>query len=217
MTKWLALGVIALTSIAFFPQDKALAQDKFVEGKDYMLIKSPVRTSDPKKIEVTEVFWYGCPHCRDFRPGFEQWKKQQPEDVVVLHSPGMWNDRMKTHAKIFYTAKTLGLLDKMHVEIFDAYHNKKQKLVKTGEIYGLFEKHGIDKDKFEKTFKSFGINSMVQQANSRARGYGITGTPEVIVNGKYRISASMTGSQAKMMKVAEYLIEKERAAMASSS
>jgi thiol:disulfide interchange protein DsbA len=217
MSKWLALGFVALVSIVFIPHDDALAQEQFVAGKDYMVIASPVRTSDPKKIEVTEVFWYGCPHCNDFRPGFERWKKQQPADVNVQHSPGMWNNRMKTHAQIFYTAKALGLLDAMHKEIFEAYHIKKQKLLKNKEIYGLFAKHGIEKEKFEKTFNSFGVKSMVQQADSRARGYGITGTPEVIVNGKYRISASMTGTQARMMEVAEYLIEKERVALAKSS
>ena len=98
----------------------------------------------------------------------------------------------------------------MHKEVFDAMHLNKKRLISKEEIYTLFEKHGISEEDFNKTFDSFGIKSQVQQASARARGYGITGTPEVIVNGKYRISGRMTGSQGEMLKVASYLIEKER-------
>jgi thiol:disulfide interchange protein DsbA len=92
-------------------------------------------------------------------------------------------------------------------------HLQKKKLLRGPQIFPLFEKHGVTKEQFDKTYKSFGVKSMVQQADARARAYGITGTPEIVVNGKYRISASMTGSQNKMMDVAEYLIKKEQASM----
>ena len=124
---------------------------------------------------------------------------------------------MVTHARIFYTAKALGKLDAMHKDIFDAMHLQKQKLLNSAQIAALFEKHGVDQEAFDKTFKSFGVNSQVRQAEARAKGYGIAGTPELVVNGKYRLSASLVGSQPNMLKVAEFLIAKERAALTPKS
>ncbi|MGH1441624.1 MAG: thiol:disulfide interchange protein DsbA/DsbL [Cellvibrionaceae bacterium] len=219
MSKWLMFAAVALVPMVLLVSqpEQVQAQENFVAGKDYAVIEKPVRTGNPKKVEVTEVFWYGCPHCNQFRPAFEAWKKQQSEDVIVRHSPAMWNKNMAVHARIFYTATALGKQEVMHKAIFDAMHLQKKKLVRESQIFPLFEQQGVSKEQFDKTYKSFGVNSMVQQADARARAYGITGTPEVIINGKYRVSAGMTGSQRKMMQVAEYLINKEKAALASQS
>jgi len=124
---------------------------------------------------------------------------------------------MAIHARVFYTATALGKQEVMHKAIFDEYHIQKNKMLRESQIFPLFAKQGVTKDQFDKTYKSFGVNSMVQQADARARAYGITGTPEVIINGKYRVSAGMTGSQKKMMEVAEYLISKEKAILAAKS
>jgi thiol:disulfide interchange protein DsbA len=189
---------------------------KYVEGTHYQVIASPVKTADPSKIEITEVFWYGCPHCNRFHPIFENWKKQQGNDVLVGHSPAIWSKPMIVHAHMFYTAKALRVQDKMHSEFFDAMHKERKKLVSKKSIFKLFEKHGVTQETFDKTFDSFGIKAQVQQASARARGYGITGTPEVIVNGKYRISGRMVRSQAEVLQVANFLIAKERAAAKKS-
>lgn len=210
----LALGIYMAQT---FAQSSDLEPKAFVAGKDYAVIEKPVKTGNPNKIDVTEVFWYGCGHCNNFRPMFSAWEKQQSDDLAVSHSPAMWNRNMATHARIFYTAKALGKQEIMHKDIFDAMHLQKKKLIKASEIYSLFEKHGVSKEDFDKTYKSFGVNSMVQQADARAKSFGITGTPEVVVNGKYRVSASMTGSQKKMLEVADYLIKKEKQALAPKS
>lgn len=219
MSKWLFIAAAALVPVVLLVSqpESVEAQESYVAGKDYAVIDKPVRTGNPDKVEVTEVFWYGCGHCNSFRPAFDAWKKQQSDDIVVRHSPAMWNKNMVTHARIFYTATALGKQELMHEDIFDAMHKEKKKLVSEAQILPLFEKHGVTKEQFEKTYKSFGVNSMVQQADARARAYGITGTPEVVINGKYRVSAGMTGSQKKMMEVAEYLIKKEQAALAEKS
>jgi thiol:disulfide interchange protein DsbA len=202
-------ALIAVIAVLINPV-QAQVPSKYVEGTHYQRIATPIKTRKDDKIEVMEVFWYGCPHCNQFRPVFEAWKKQQGADVATDHSPAMWSKPMIVHAHMFYTAKAFRLQEKMHKEIFDAMHLNKNRLISKEKIYTLFEKHGISEEDFNKTFDSFGIKSQVQQASARARGYGITGTPEVIVNGKYRISGRMAGSQGDMLKVASYLIEKER-------
>lgn len=184
-----------------------------VNGEGFVRIAQPVRTSDANKIEVVEVFWYGCSHCFDFEPMVSAWAKQLPEDVAFVQSPAMWNDLMVLHAQAFYTAKALNILDQVHEPLFDEINLKKNPLRNRDAIEKLFLEHSnIDAETFRKTFDSFGVKSQVRQADSRARSYGIAGTPELIVNGKYRVTGRAAGSKANMLKVAEQLIEQERAA-----
>lgn len=195
----------------------ALAQDTWKAGEDYDVISPAIRTSEPDKVEVHEFFWYGCGHCYNFEPLVVQWKKTLPEDVVVKGSPAIWNKPMELHAQAFYTAEVLGVLDDVHLPLFQALNVDGKRLQSEKEIGNLFEKHGVDREDFSKAFNSFGVGSMTRQANARARAAKITGTPEMMVNGKYRITTRKAGSQANMLKIADFLIEKERSALTASS
>ena len=186
-----------------------------MEGTHYELISPAIRTSSPEKIEVVEFFWYGCGHCYSFEPEVSAWKKTLPEDVAFKPSPAVWNKPMELHARAYYTAQVLDVAEKMHLPIFQAMNVDRKRLGSEGEIAELFEANGVDEEQFSKAFNSFGVTSMVNQANARARSAGVTGTPELMVNGKYRISTRMAGSRANMLKIADYLIEKERATAAS--
>ena len=202
--------MLALTASAQDP----VSSPNYVAGVNYEELPEPVRTSDPTKIEVVEVFWYGCGHCFHFEPILLKWEKTLAEDVNFVPSPAMWNPLMEVHAKAFYAAKALGVQKQMHQPLFDAINLKKQKLQNEAELASLFAEHGVDKAAFGKAFNSFGVASQVRQADARARGYRISGTPELVVNGKYRISAKMAGSQEKMLDIVDYLIERERKAKA---
>ena len=117
---------------------------------------------------------------------------------------------MELHARAYYTAKALKVLDPVHQAIFEVMNLKRNKLASKEAIAGIFVAQGVDLDKFNKTFDSFGVVSATKQADARQRSYGIKGTPEMVVNGKYRISAKIAGGQGAMLKVADYLIEIER-------
>lgn len=204
----IALFAVLASSLAFAQQAPA-----YQAGKHYHEIATPVRTSNPDKIELAEVFWYGCGHCYTFAPHIAKWESQAPDDVVVVHSPAIWRDVMETHARIYYTAKALGKLDDLHMAVFRAMHEEGKRLASENEVAALFVKHGVDKEKFHKTFNSFGVKSQVQQADARQRSFGVTGTPALVVNGRYRISgADLAGGQEEMLKVAEFLIEQIRTA-----
>ncbi|QQD18500.1 thiol:disulfide interchange protein DsbA/DsbL [Spongiibacter nanhainus] len=182
-------------------------------GEGYIVIQQPVRTANPDKIEVTEVFWYGCGHCFDFEPMVTQWAEQLPEDVEFRQSPAMWNELMVIHAQAYYTAKALGVLEQVHQVIFDEINLRKNPLRSRDALEELFLANSdLDAETFRKAFDSFGVKSQVKQADARARAYGIAGTPELIVNGKYRVTGRAAGSKANMLKVAEQLIAQERAA-----
>lgn len=178
----------------------------------YEVLEQPVQTIDPKKIEVTEVFWYGCGHCFRFEPMLHQWTGKLADDVVFRQSPAMWNEAMAVHARAFYVAQALKVLDKVHQPLFNALNIEGKRLTTEDQVAEFFAGHGVDRDTFMKAYKSFGVTGQVKQADARARAYNITGTPEIVVNGKYRVSARMAGGQAQMLKVADFLIQQERAA-----
>jgi thiol:disulfide interchange protein DsbA len=205
-------------SLVVFGISCAAAEDAaktFVEGTDYDLISPPVHTLNSNKIEVAEFFWYGCSHCYSFEPLLEQWKKTLPEDVSFRGVPAMWSDPMELHARAYYTAEALGVLDKMHPIIFQAMNVDKKRLATQGEMARLFAANGVSEEDFNKAFNSFGVTSQVHQAAALAKAAKITGTPALIVDGKYHVSGRKAGSQVDMLKVVDFLIEKERAAKGS--
>lgn len=209
LTKLLVTVTMLLTAALHAASDGETTP-QYVAGTHYQVLDKPVRTSDPKRVEVTEVFWYGCSHCYDFEPTITAWQKTLPEDVAFVSSPAIWHPTMELHARAYYTAKVLDVLDKMHPVIFEAMNIRKNKLANDKAIADLFVDHGVDREKFTKAFNSFGVNSAVKQAEARQRSYQIQGTPELIVNGKYRITAAMGGGHAGMMKIVDYLIAVER-------
>lgn len=195
----------------------AVAQE-FKEGQHYEVLTTPVLTRDKSKIEVVELFWYGCIHCFNFEASVQQWKKGLPADVDFHQMPAMWGGSMDIHAAAFYTAKAMGILDDMHPKIFAAMNVEKKRFKSVDSIVSFFSANGADAKKTEKTMKSFGVQSQVNLAKSRARSYRMQGTPELVINGKYRISSSkLPNGQADLLKVADFLIAKERAAIAGKA
>ena len=211
MLKRYSLVLMALVALPLMALS-ALAEE-WVEGEHYDVI-TPALRGKSDKIEVTEFFWYGCTHCYSFEPQIAQWKKSLDDDVVVVGSPAMWNALMEVHAKAFYAAQVLGVLDKVHMPLFQAINVDRRRLDSEDELAALFAASGVAREDFQRAFNSFGVGSQVRQADSRARSARITGTPAMMVAGKYRISTRKAGSQANMLKLATFLIEKERAARA---
>ena len=192
------------------------AKPAYEEGKHYTVLDGQPKPAKTGKIEVTEMFWYGCGHCYMFEPLLEEWKKTLADDVALVRSPAMWQQRrnppdaMWTHAKLYYTASALGQLDKLHPAFFEAMHKFNKRLVSNDEIASVVSAQGLDGDTFVKTMDSFAVNAQVTQADSRQRAYKVTGTPELVVGGYYHLSASKAGSQEEMLKVADFLIDKIR-------
>lgn len=182
----------------------------FVAGKDYEVMSNPLPTRNADEIEVAEVFWYGCPHCYAFKPFIEAWEKSKADDVDFEMLPAALGRSWEVHARAYYTLQALGVLDKTNSAMFDALA-RDHKQLNTPEAIGAFlTDYGVDKDAFVKAFDSFGVNAKMQQAQSRVRAARITGVPTVIVNGKYKVSASTAGGHEQMIEVIDYLVAKER-------
>lgn len=187
----------------------------YIEGKDYVVLEKPVPTANSAKIEVVEVFSYLCSHCNHFDPLLADWIKKQPSDVALVQVHASWAVAMEPYQRGFYTAQALKVKDKAHAAIFNMIH-KDQKELKDAQAWADFlSAYGLNKQAVIKAYQSDAVSIEMQRADQLFRSYQISGTPELVVEGKYRISTRFSGTQEDMLKVAQYLINKTRAERAT--
>ena len=182
---------------------------EYNEGIEYKSIARPMSTDDPSKVEVMELFWYGCPHCYRLEPHLKAWLKQQPKSVNFVRVPAVFNPNWAYHAKIYYTADLLGVLDKMHPAIFNAMHVNRKKLNSDGEVLALFKKFGVSDKDFNSTFNSFAVDSLVRKATDITRRANISGVPSLVIEGKFVTDGPMGNGHEGMLKIADFLIQRE--------
>ena len=175
----------------------------------YEILKPAQPTQDPDKVEVIEFFWYGCPHCYSFEPALSKWKKNMPDNVLFIRQPAIFSSLWGKHAKAYFTAEALGVVDKVHADFFDAIQNKKQKLTSEDDLAKFFLAHGVDEAEFRKQYNSFWVNTKMRQAKTMAARYGVTGVPALIINGKYKTNGPLAKSHGDMIVVMDRLIKKE--------
>ena len=195
-------------SLLFFISGFAYADEGFIPISP----AQPTQTGD--KIEVLEVFWYACPHCYDFEPYVKKWLETKADDVEFRRMPGIFRKSWIPHAKAYFTAQKLGILDTTHSQLFDAIHKEKQKIFDDDSIKKFYVDHGVDGDEFSKVYDSDEIDTKIKQAFVMGQRYKVTGVPSIIVNGKYLVSGSTAGSFPNMLKIVDSLVDKERASTA---
>lgn len=183
------------------------AADPYAEN--YRTLSPAQPTQYDNKVEVVEAFWYGCPHCYDFEPRIHRWVENAPDYVAFRRMPAVLNQSWIPHAKAYYTAVKLGVLDRIHKPLFDAIHKDRKPIFSEDALRDFFVSQGVDGDDFTRVYNSEEVQTKIKQAYFMARNYKLTGVPSVIINGKYVTSASMTGSYEKLLKVIDYLVEKE--------
>ncbi len=179
------------------------------EPVGYETISPAQPTHDPAKVEVIEFFWYGCPHCYDFEPLLNKWKETLPKNVEFIRQPAAFNDTWTKHAKAYYTADALGVVDKIHADFFDAVQKKGEELETEDQLAKFFVAHGVKEADFHEAYNSFPVDAKVRQSAAMATRYGITGVPAIIINGKYRTNGKLAGSHEKMIEVINQLIQQE--------
>mgnify|MGYP001207347009 FL=1 len=182
----------------------------WVAGEHYRVLDNPVRTASDNGVEVAEVFWYGCPHCYNFKPLAEAWEAEAPDYINYVKLPAALGRSWEPHAYAFYALEAMGELDKVHDALFDALAGERRPLNTPEALADFVAGYGVNAEKFLENYNSFGVRARVQQAQAKIRGARITGTTTMLVDGKYVVSASMAGSHENTLKVVEYLAEKER-------
>jgi protein dithiol oxidoreductase (disulfide-forming) len=183
-------------------------------GQDYLLIDPPVATSTGNKIEVAEVFSYACPHCAHFQPYIDELKSKLPSNAQFVLVPAVFNPQWEAFARGFYTAQSLGLVDKTHQALFDALHRDHQPINSMDALADFYAQHGADKGTFLSTSTSFVIEGKIAHGNGLVHSYGVDATPTLIVNGKYRVVMSNEHNVGpkEVVDIALYLVKQEATA-----
>jgi thiol:disulfide interchange protein DsbA len=200
------------TALMMLISFNVLAADPQV-GQEYDRTLQAIPTENPNKIEVVEVFWYGCIHCYHMDPLLNTWVKKLPADVSFRRLPGLPNPSWAPMAKAFYAMEDLKLSSKLHSALFDAVHKEKA-LDPTNEVAiidWMTKKSGLDKAKVEASFKSFSMNNKLNQAAQFFRASGATGVPTFVINGQFITSSTMAGGNEQALQTVEYIVSNIRA------
>ncbi|HDS1219963.1 thiol:disulfide interchange protein DsbA/DsbL [Stenotrophomonas sp. TWI143] len=197
------------------PTTTALTGPAPVAGEDYQEIPNgqpfqPVAG----KVEVVEIFGYVCPACAAFQPLVGPWKAGLPGDVNFVYVPAMFGGTWDDYARAFYAAQTLGVQEKTHEALYAAIHSQKTLKGERGrdsveDIAKFYAGYGVDPKQFAATMGSFAVNAKTNSAKQFAQRSQISGTPSIIVNGKYLVKGK---SFPDMLRIADHLIARERGA-----
>lgn len=205
MHRYLLLFLLSFVTVG------AHSAPEMKEGQQYQLLASPLPVAHPGKIEVVELFWYGCSHCFHFEPLIAEWLKTKPADVEFRRVPAVFAQNWVPHARAYFAAEALGALDKFHTSLFRALHEEDKKIFDEESLIKFAAGTGINESEFRSAYAGFAIDGKVKQAMAYTRDSGITGVPSIIINGKYRTGAQLAGGQDQVLKVVNFLVDKERA------
>ncbi|HNT37972.1 MAG TPA: thiol:disulfide interchange protein DsbA/DsbL [Rubrivivax sp.] len=200
------LGLAAATGKAAHAQAPA-------EGRQYVKLAQPLPASmlpPPGKIDVSEFFWYECPHCNVFEPLLEAWSKRLPAEVAFRRVPVGFTARHQVGQKLYYALEEIGALEMAHRKIFAAIHTQGQRLISENDAVALATAAGADKTKFVDAYRSFQVNTKAAKARQLADAYKVDGVPLLGLGGRYFTSASLAGSHERALQVADYLIQLAR-------
>lgn len=202
---------LVLASAAAATPPPATAESKYQAGQDYKILTTAQgTTSPPDKIELAEVFWYGCPHCYNLDPKLQDFVKKLPSDVSFVRIPVMWSAVHEIHARLYYTAQALNKLPEMHEAIFREIHVNHNQLANDEQIQAFFAKFGVGTEEFQKAYHSFAVEGQLRRAKDLTLRYEIRSVPVLVVNGKYTTDAPGVKSQDEMLAIAGELIARER-------
>lgn len=178
--------------------------------KDYRVIQPAQATDAGNKIEVTEFFYYGCPHCFELESALKTWLKKKPKDVEFRQQPAVFRDTWVPLTRTFYALESMGLLDEMHEKVYQAIHDDGLGLSDEGMMTKWVGQQGVDPRKFSEAYRSFAVQNKTQRAIQITRDYQVRGTPSIVVAGKYVTSPAMTGNVDKFFQVVDELIDMAR-------
>lgn len=229
MRNWIVAAIALIGGAASLAADAA----DWVEGKHYTRIQPAQRTAvAPGKVEVAEAFSYGCIYCNLFLPTMDKIKARLPQNAQIVYVPASFNpaEQWPMFQRAFLAAQALGIVDKTHEAMFRAVWTtgelavvdpKTNKLKKPGptleDVAKLYERvAGVKADQFLATANSFAVATKMKQADAWVKGARVTGTPTLIVNGKYRIELSAVRETADIVELVNWLVAKETAAASAS-
>ena len=205
------LSGVGLAAAVALP-GSVLAQTKPpAAGTDYLVLDKPAPVDAARgKIEVVEFFWYSCPHCNAFEPALNAWAKALPKDVALRRVPVAFRDDFVPQQRLYYALEALGLLAKLHAQVFAAIHVDKLKLSSAAEIADWAAKQGVDRAKFTEQYNSFSASTKATRGTQLQNTYKVEGVPALGVAGRFYIDSTLAQSMERALKVADFLTAEVR-------
>ena len=212
-------AVMSLLLIAAAPTadaQGAAVPNKWQQGRHYRSVSPQMPTSvAPGKVEVLEIFWYGCGACYMLDPYLESWKKTKPAAAELVRLPVTWNDSAKRHAKLFYALQALKQDGRLHTKVFDSIHRGGNGLIARDDASTLAlqrdwaKANGVDPTAFTNAWNSMSVDVKLRQADDLVRRYRVEGTPAMIINGKYFTDINSAGGVPQMLELINALVAAE--------
>jgi len=211
------LSPIAAAVAAGTPATSTPIPSRWVEGDNYTTLVPAQPTSvAANKVEVVEVFWYGCGHCFHLDPTLEDWRKKGKAPYVEFtRVPVIWNETTRAHARLFYTLMALGKLEQLHSDVFREIHVNNNFLAAqdpadTEKLQRAFLKSkGISDADFDKAYRSFSVEQWLRHADELTRRYKVTGVPFIVVNGKYTADVGSAKGEPQLITLIDDLAASE--------
>ena len=218
-----ALRALVLVGAAAFGAAQVSAQPAtppFEAGKHYTALTPAQPTStDAGKVEVAEVFMFGCPACAGFETRLQGWLARKADYINFVRVPAQWPNHPESpiHARAYYTAEALGKLEEMEGPFFNEFHANGNRLDTEEKLAAFFAQHGVDATTFKNTFNSFAVNAKVKRADELVRRYRVQSTPTIVINGKYLSGGQQAGSYEAWFAIIDELAAREHAAAGSAA
>jgi thiol:disulfide interchange protein DsbA len=205
---------------------EAHADRTWSEGTNYVLLPQAQHTSVPTgKVEVMEVFSYGCSGCNSFQRVVEKLRHSLPSNAQMVFLPASFRteEDWPTLQRAYFAAQSIGIAERTHQAMFDA-------VWKTGELaisdpvthrlkspqptledaarcYGRIA--GINPETFLSAAHSFGVEVKIAAADAQVAAMQVPSTPCIVVNGKYRLDLDSVRSTDEIIDLVRYLVAKE--------
>ncbi|MGS0741836.1 thiol:disulfide interchange protein DsbA/DsbL [Glaciimonas sp. GG7] len=168
-----------------------------VAGTDYKVLETPQATDSGKKVEVTEFFWYSCPHCSALEPTLEAWVAKQGNKIDFKRVPISFDPRFLPQQKLYYTLEAMDQVPGIHKKVFEAIHAQRQRLDTDATIVDFAVKQGLDKAKFTDVYNSFSVQTKATRATQLQNAYKIDGVPMIAIDGRFMTAPSIVGTTMK--------------------
>lgn len=177
----------------------------------YQPVPTPLTVSTGEKIEVTELFWFGCSHCYALEPHVKEWLKNKPENAEFKKVPALFTKAWEFHGQAFYTMETLDVPEQAYDKFFSRIHVDRKGVNSLNSLVEFLADYDKSKEQVEEAFNSFAVDTKMRNARKITRGSGARGVPAIIVDGKYLTSQQLSGGSEKMFDVVNQLVEKAAA------
>ncbi|HHH44322.1 MAG TPA: thiol:disulfide interchange protein DsbA/DsbL [Gammaproteobacteria bacterium] len=183
---------------------------KFHEGSQYQRIVPPLPvTGQRDRVEVVEMFFYACPHCRELEPKMKHWLENKPQ-VDFRRVPAILGPNWAEQARAYYIARELGRLEELHQALFREIHEEGRQIYNQYAVVEFFVRHGVPREKVLELYYSDPVLKALNEARVKTVKSGLRGVPAVIVNGTYKTAPYFVHNQEEMLEVLDSLVEKER-------